>query len=146
MKIIIALKYFLFTFFVCMFSFFSAKAYAHCATLREATCVKVKIIEKVPVCKAKPKKHHYKKHIKRPVKHKRKRLACASCCQGFNLDDSCHCPCVRDCAPQREFVEFIPYPAPAGCYVDLDVCEKYELDRSTGDDDPMVYPGMNIDE
>ena len=84
------------------------------------------------------KKHYPVKHIKKIRHHKKYRHYLNTCY-------SCQ-PCAYDCRPQREFVEFRAGPAPSGCYLNLDDCDNYVPDRNTADDDPMVYPGMDIDE
>ena len=54
--------------------------------------------------------------------------------------------CVYQYHPQHEPVAFLPgAPSGRGRYVDLSECEPYDPDLTTGDDDPTIYPGMNID-
>lgn len=50
-------------------------------------------------------------------------------------------PCAKD------FVTFNGEPAPynRGRWVNTDAYDIYDMDLATGDDDPMTYPGMNID-
>jgi len=84
-------------------------------------------------------------HKRLPVKHKYRHYQRARC-----YTASCASPCYRrPCAPQPDFVTFYNGPAPAvrgarwvsPCQYDY----PYDPDMSTGDDDPVVYPGMDID-
>lgn len=86
-----------------------------------------------PSCKAK------KPHRKKPVVHHIKRHHCVS-----------HSTVVRSpCYYRaREYVEFRsgPYIPCGGRWADLEADNYYfASDRSTGDDDPMINPDMNID-
>jgi len=55
-------------------------------------------------------------------------------------------PCVYRYYPQAEIVAFVPgVPYGRGVYVDTSGCDNYDPDMSTGDDDPTIYPGMDID-
>jgi hypothetical protein len=80
----------------------------------------------------KPKPHYKKRHH---VKHKQYR-----CHRYATVRAACHY------VPQHEIVEFRRgAPCGGGRYVNLNDDYCYAPDMSTGDDDPMVYPGMNID-
>lgn len=62
----------------------------------------------------------------------------------------CHYARYRASNPacmQTDFVTFIGEPAPLnrGRWVNTDEYDYYDPDLATGDDDPTVYPGMNID-
>lgn len=55
-------------------------------------------------------------------------------------------PCAYSYYPQAEPVTFLAgSPAGSGGYVDTSGCDNYDPDMSTGDDDPTIYPGMDID-
>lgn len=94
------------------------------------TCLKCSVIH--------PKKHIKKHHVKKHRVYRKAHFVPVCDSRMSIYDDNCN--------PQHEFVEFIKGPAPCGCYVDLCECNNYAPDRITGDDDPMIYPGMDIDE
>lgn len=55
-------------------------------------------------------------------------------------------PCAYHYYPQAEPVTFLGgAPSGRGRWVDTSGCDNYDPDMSTGDDDPTIYPGMNID-
>jgi len=73
----------------------------------------------------KPKRHH--------VRHYRRR-----CYEREGIP-----VCVYSYYPQPEPVAFLPGDS-AGRRINLIDCSPYDPDLTTGDDDPTIYPGMNI--
>jgi hypothetical protein len=102
----------------------------------------VEPVECLPCCK-RVHKHHYKKH--RAIKHRKHHKVYKSHCRSAVC--SLGSPvCNYRYHPQHEPVAFVAgAPAGRGCYVNLFECDAYAPDMTTGDDDPMIYPGMNID-
>jgi hypothetical protein len=85
-----------------------------------------------------PHVRHHKKH--RVIKHHRRRIHRRACYARAGIP-----VCRYYYHPQPAIVAFVP-GAPVGCgrYVNLYDCTPYDPDMSTGDDDPTIYPGMNI--
>lgn len=143
MKIKIKVNKFVTSFLVSLFVVsFITPAKANAGHLIPAPCdMECRTVDVVKIHAVK--KHRVVKHPckRKPIKHKRykhyRRHVCTPCQNIY--------PCMNDCGAQHEIVEFIAAPAPSGCYVNLEDCGDYVPDRITGDDDPMVYPGMNID-
>jgi hypothetical protein len=84
-------------------------------------------------CARPHKKHHKKPRLVHKKKHYRHKYR--------------HCYAAPPCVYQYDFVSFAYPPcAPGpGGYVNLYEYENYDPDLATGDDDPTIYPGMNID-
>jgi hypothetical protein len=101
----------------------------------------VVFVESAPcVCCKKAKRHHAYHPKKYHTVHKR-----------YHRRHSCYVsevvrPCTYFYYPQAEPVTFLPgAPSGRGRWVDTSGCDNYDPDMSTGDDDPTIYPGMDID-
>lgn len=96
--------------------------------------------EPIACCCPKPcKKHvrHYKKKRIKYRKHVRVKHYRSTYCGGRGVT------CVAPYHPQPELVSF-RMGSGSGRFVNLIDCVPYAPDMSTGDDDPTIYPGMNI--
>ena len=99
-------------------------------TVRCVCCKCKKVKHHARPCK--PKKHHVYKHRKHRRIHSYR-------------SEITH-PCTYFYYPQAEPVTFVSgAPSGRGRWVDTSGCDNYDPDMSTGDDDPTIYPGMNID-
>ncbi|VVC75645.1 hypothetical protein AQUSIP_09350 [Aquicella siphonis] len=101
----------------------------------------------------KPHKHKHKKHYKKIKHYKHYKYYRYIPCNAYYY--ACPmpvvmAPCVTAAGCYRiqthEFVEFNTSPNAygSGRYID-NTYDNYDPDMSTGDDDPTIYPGMNID-
>lgn len=80
-------------------------------------------------------RHPHKKHHVTHRHHRYHRCYAPRC--GYSRISTA-CP--------HDFVVFEGGPAPArGRWINTDSYDNYDPDMSTGDDDPTVYPGMDID-
>lgn len=95
------------------------------------------VVECGPCCQ-RHHKHHYKKHyVAKHHKHYRHHRS--------HADEYAVPVCTSRYHPQHEPVAFSAGAPGRGGYVSLSDCEPYDPDLTTGDDDPTIYPGMDID-
>lgn len=96
------------------------------------------VVESAAPCCCKKPRYHKKHYVVKKHKYHHRRYA--------YRDVSESIPCVYHYYPQAEPVTFLPgAPSGRGRWVDTSGCDNYAPDMSTGDDDPTIYPGMNID-